>query len=213
MKMKLTKILAVVGLFVAAGGMSHAATFDLADGGMLCEGPNSLLPPSVGCDASNTFGDGGQTSGPDVNLTFGNGVGSAMIFGGVRGKNDNTFADVFTIKGSGSYKLTLSSIRILDANGVLLDPVSAFDASWSMGAPVGTISNVVDPAVLQLSTVVDLTNPTTFNLNAAGGLAADGSYMEYKVTIAAVPLPASALFLLGGIGGLVAMRRRKKKAA
>lgn len=37
-------------------------------------------------------------------------------------------------------------------------------------------------------------------------------YDVSKVSIAPVPLPAGGLMLLGGLGGLAALRRRKKAA-
>jgi hypothetical protein len=218
MKLKFYRVLALVGLCSAAAGMGNAATYNLADGGILCEGPNSLLPSSVGCDTTNTFGDGGQTGGPDVNLLFsGSGSGGeATIFGGVRGKDDNRFADVFTIVGTGKYRFTLSSISIRDTDGNLLTPASDFDATWSFGGlDIGTMTNLVNPAVLSLSTIFDFTSlapEAVFKFDAAGGQASNGSYMQYRVDISAVPLPASSLLLLGGLGGLAAMRRKKKAA-
>jgi hypothetical protein len=171
-----------------------------------------LLPDEGNCVDENTFGDGGENSGPDVNLTF-SGASSAMIFGGVRGLNNNLYSDVFTIKGNRLYQVTLSSIQFTDPGGIELTPpaVAPFDATWSLGGTtVGTISNLVDPQVLSLSGVFDLSALTVFDLDASGGGATDGNIMEYKVTVSAVPLPAGAVLLLSGLGGVALLRRRRK---
>lgn len=49
--------------------------------------------------------------------------------------------------------------------------------------------------------------------NAVSGLPAGDSGARVIGTVAAVPLPASGLLLLAGVGGIAAMRRRKAKAA
>jgi hypothetical protein len=50
------------------------------------------------------------------------------------------------------------------------------------------------------------------NFKKGGGLSHVNVYGIEDVTPAPVPLPASALLLLGGIGGFAALRRRKKEA-
>ncbi|GIT89288.1 VPLPA-CTERM sorting domain-containing protein [Roseobacter sp. OBYS 0001] len=206
--MKFTKTL-LAATFALGATLTGASAATLNNGGSVCEGPNSLLPLGVSCDA--TFGDGGQANGPTVNINF-SGTGSGVVFGGIRGLDNNRFLDVFNLQGPGEYRLTLSSIRITDTNRNVQTPESPFDATWMLGtSTIGTISNLVSPEVYSLTTVVDLSTLTTFSLDASGG-ATDGNVMEYRLDIAAVPLPASAFLLIAGIGGLGAMRRFGRKS-
>lgn len=207
MILKLNKFLSLICCFVFAASVSHASTLSL--GGTLCEGPNSLLPIEADGNCDATFGDGGQSTGPIINIAF-SGVGDGTIFGGIRGQSNNLYADVFNLLGNGFYRLTLSSLRFTDPQGNVTTPASAFDATWSLGGTtIGTISNVLTPAVTSLSTIADLSSLTLFNLDASGGDATGGNVMEYKLEIAAVPLPAGMLLLLSGLGGLALARRRK----
>ncbi|MEO1026728.1 MAG: VPLPA-CTERM sorting domain-containing protein, partial [Pseudomonadota bacterium] len=48
---------------------------------------------------------------------------------------------------------------------------------------------------------------TTFGIGASGF---NDNFRISRIEVTDVPLPASALLLLGGLGGLAAMRRRKK---
>ena len=194
------KPLAAAALLSMSYGPASAVS--LAAGGVVCEGPPSLLGGLTDCNSAPAIGDGPTGgSGPTVNLDF-SGSGEAWILGGVRGRDDDEFADNFTLQGSGTYKLLLELTGIFEGD--------AFDATWTQGiAPaIGDLVNVGD----MLMATIDLgTNGTSlFSLDAAGGAVADGSFGQYKLTVTAVPLPAGALLLLTGLGGLAFARRRAK---
>ncbi|WP_282128921.1 VPLPA-CTERM sorting domain-containing protein [Roseobacter litoralis] len=209
--MKFTKTL-LAATFALGTTLTGASAATLNNGGSVCEGPGSLLAPGVGAACDATFGDGGQADGPTVDINF-SGTGAGVVFGGIRGLDNNRYLDVFDLQGSGEYRLTLSSIRITDSSRNVISPEAPFDATWILGGlTIGTISNLVVPGVYSLTTVVDLSTLTTFSLDASGGGATDGNVMEYRLDIAAVPLPASALLLLAGVGGLGAMRRFGRKS-
>ena len=193
------KPLGIAALLSISYGSANAAT--LGAGDVICEGPENLLTGLGQCDDSNSFGDGPSSgAGELVDITF-SGSGEAWIYGGVRGKNEDQFADNFTLQGTGSYKLTLELLGIFEGE--------TFDATWTQGlAEIGDLVNVGD----KLTTIVNLGNNGTslFSLDASAGAVFDGSFGQYKVTVSAVPLPAGAALLLTGLGGLALARRRAK---
>ncbi|MEM9845459.1 MAG: VPLPA-CTERM sorting domain-containing protein [Pseudomonadota bacterium] len=192
-------------------GTGNAAT--LTSGGSVCEGPGGLLPVNAVCD--QTFGDGGQKSGPSVAIDF-SGTGSGTIFGGIRGQSRNRYADVFGLVGEGTYQLTLTAVRFTDVRGRASSSDPAFDATWWLDDTlIGTIDNQLDTPITSLTTMFDLSGPdaTIFRLDAAGGYT-KGNVMEYRVDIEAVdlavmPLPAGMVLLLSGMGALAFTRRRR----
>jgi len=193
------KPLAIAALLSMSYGPASAVS--LGAGGVVCEGPPSLLGGLTDCNGAPAIGDGPTGgSGPTVDLTF-SGSGEAWILGGVRGRDANEFADNFTLQGSGTYKLVLKLTDIFEGN--------TFDADWSQGGiGIGELDSIGD----MLMATINLGNNGTslFSLDAAGGDVADGSFGQYKLTLTAVPLPAGAVLLLTGLGGLAFARRRAK---
>ncbi|MEM8617683.1 MAG: VPLPA-CTERM sorting domain-containing protein [Pseudomonadota bacterium] len=189
---------------------ANAATFTLEADGVLCEGPGNLLPRPQ-CDGVETFQDGPTTgNGELIHLDLEIGE-HGTIFGGVRGRDDLEFSDRFQLVGSGMYKLTLEAIGFrFEPEGDGPAGTEMFDATWFLDdVDSGTIGNL-DGLPTMLMAVVEFDGILQFDLTAAGGNAADNSIMEYSLKIEAIPLPAAAWMLLAGVGGLAAMKRRKK---
>lgn len=198
--LKALGIAAVVSMTV---GSAQATMVSLESGGLLCEGPAALLPAV--CDGEPTFGDGTQTPpGASVLVNFAATDETGMIVGGIRG-SETVFTDNFTLTGSGLYRLTLDLI------GVFGPSAPDFDATWTQaGAEIGVLGTAVAGGVSSLTTDVVLTAGSLFSLNAAGGNIQDGTVGQYKLTVTSVPLPAGAVLLLSGLGGLALARRRTK---
>ncbi|MEM8795945.1 MAG: VPLPA-CTERM sorting domain-containing protein [Pseudomonadota bacterium] len=192
------KPLCVAALLSMPFGSAHAIT--LVDGGTLCEGPASLLG-GLGCGGLDSIGDGPSSgAGATVEIDFA-GSGEAWILGGVRGQNQDEFADNFTLQGSGTFELTLELLGIFEGE--------AFDADWTQGGiEIGELDTVGD--VLTATISLGTNGTSLFSLDAAGGDVADGSFGQYKLTVTAVPLPAGAVLLLTGLAGLAFARRRAK---
>lgn len=94
------------------------------------------------------------------------------------------------------YSITDSLMNALVAGGIT-------GPSLTDGTEVGKWTEVRAGFSLDVETTLKLTFFAEADRNTLGGLID-------TVSIQAVPLPASSLLLLGGLGGLAAVRRRKK---
>lgn len=165
---------------------------------------------------TNTAGTGGEM---ETELRV---AGGSLSFSNIDGAQGT---GTLTYDGTGN--TGLGGISLLTANTVnpyfffepgVFDNEAYFSATVTdthgNSATYGeTITTGFDPKLyFSAFTGVDFSslNSLLFSIDSAGNFSVDGSIKEIRVEASPVPLPASALLLLGGIGGLSALRRRKK---
>ena len=186
---------------VCIGAMSSlpAAAKTVSVGGTLCEslGASTYTATSVGgCD--KTIGDLAN-SAPGNSVNF---LGEGTLYGYVAdkaGTNNTLYPDYAQI--------TLATDSVITFT--LFNTDKAFDALLSFGTftqlvnqTTSTVSFIAKAGLN--SFILDTTADPAINHQAKNG-------SDYMIEIAPVPLPAGALLMLTGIGGLLAAR--KKRAA
>lgn len=149
----------------------------------------------------------------------------ASAAGSLNFSNDNgaTGAGTLTYTNLGNIVLGTNPFFLFEVGE--FDHIANFTVTVTDGlANVSTYTEVLSPGfdnellysaftgtadftdVASLSFMIDSENVPVFGPQSR----ADGELLS--ISISAVPLPASSLLLLGGLGGLVSMRRRKNKA-
>lgn len=196
--MKFTKtLLAATLTFGATLTGAHAATVANVSGNV-CEGG---VAPAAGapCPADFDLGDfNSDVTNPTLEL-----VGDTHIWGGVAHRSETTFFDNWTIDfGSAVYAGTFNYQATSED----------FDAVLTVG---GTDFDFSTPPASGSVNLGNLTGVVEFVLNPIAG---DFDFTPNEVAtwdleLSQVPLPASALLLIAGLGGLGAMRRIGRKAA
>lgn len=90
---------------------------------------------------------------------------------------------------------------------------SAFDYIIRIGSNGGGINNYVSSVVFDVAAIGKLSDFTQIAFRAQSTSNPEGSIKaDLLPDIAPIPLPASAFLLMAGMGGLAALRRRKKSS-
>ena len=204
----------------AVGTMDYAVTqdFETFDEGNVANG----FSTNVG-----TFSTlGGEGSGGTVNnANFANdGTQLAIREGNVYGRtsstsgrtsndDDNMFLDSNDTFGI-IWNVSLGAGRMFDRIVFTVTDAAEFGGSLWVGTN-GATTTIVNGAnavrnLIEITFDQSMSSATVVlnHFNGSGSFTNDGFSVD-DIAVSEVPLPASALLLLGGLGGLVAMRRRQ----
>lgn len=199
--------IAALALSALCAGGAQAATYNLAGGG-------GNLGPSAGFTA---------TGGPAMTATAGSDVLSiplpATLVQSGSGLGVTRFLDSNPTQVDGSPLLTSEyitfsfawAVNLLGFDLLGVDGNDNYDISINGGSFVNGLTAL-------LSNAVGVNNVTSFTIRASGtafhdGLLGNDEFSLKSVNVASVPVPAAGLLLLGALGGLSALRRRKATLA
>lgn len=231
--MRLMNTIACAALVALAGSAATAATFDFAQdaenffnangfegtfdqvyGGVATDDGISVTASATeGSEPADPFMDSrGNNDSDDVaglgvcssgdsgssDGTYGAISDCSTNYGSNTGDDNLLFPEILTLTFSGlteaSFKIT--SLFIRDANH---DPITDAVAILINGDAYSAVNGVVNLAGLGLATVFSFTSTK----------ALPEIYLS-TLSVEQVPVPAAGFLLLGGLGGLAAMKRRKK---
>ena len=230
--MMIKKLLFATGLSFALASGAMAATISVTEGNgdnrRLVDGSVDLedaSPGGIGFDLDAL--NGGTFGAGDTIGIYGRIVSSVDRFSytftsGINFDVDFDF-DGYDLAGGGSVGAGFSGL--VDQTAVLSENEDTIVNGGGKGVRISLVNTLL-PEVLVRDFVTNWTSLTSadssiFSNVAAGSwtLVVDGSVGPntrraalYDIEISAVPLPAGGLLLLGGLGGLAALRRRKKAA-
>lgn len=233
MGVKQMKFLAVLAGALALGPAAQAATYDAFDSFNGTQGAGGfsyvklpvsagapaapLTAPSGSCIVTAAFclQDGGALPGVYKSLT-GGAEGTYTIPNDrllVHPGNPNPLLVVFKAPTAGDYDFTLA-LNVLDRSptGVAVAGLKVLGGTVS-SLPL-TFLNAASPT-FSTSGTITLAKDDLFGviINPAGSYANDSTGLDFTLTTAGVPEPASWALMIGGFGAAGAMLRRRRALA
>ena len=201
--MKKTMTAALLGLALMAGSATQAAVVGVTGQVVKIAAPASVTNQTPGSNTTLLLFDEVQNFVLGAALTTSSGV----IAAGTRISSHMLFlnrADAALIS------LTLSGTVTFDGAILgLITTTAGLNATDAILGATGTTYDTFRNRGLEAS---DITTFAGNTLTASLRASQPGDWMRV-VTIAAIPVPAAGFLLVGALGGLVALRRRKAVAA
>lgn len=189
------------GLAMATAGGATTINFGTGGNGNAAGGSAGALTYTTSCSATGIINYGGCA------------VTQTADGLGVNGMPDTqpTQIDGFPIFSQETLTITFSwAVNLLDFSLGLLDRND--DLEWAInGGPFTHIGPGLNNPI-----AVGLNYVTSFSVRASGQIFADGlgndDFTLASANVAPVPVPAAGLLLAGAVGGLAALRRKRKAA-
>ena len=193
---------AVVALSFSIASFASAATHNNVSG-TVCEG--GVAPAGAsGCNTGLALGDfNSDVANPTLNI-----VGDTRVWGGIAHRTTTQYQDNWTMNfGSDVYAATFNWQTVFaNASGL-------FDADLTVGGVLYQFSTADAGSALGGSfSLGNLTGAVTFVFDSvAGNFGVNPDEVAtWDLEVSQVPLPAAGFLLIAGLGGLGALRRKKR---
>lgn len=209
--LKALKTVAAAGALALMASGAQAVTITPSDAGSGAGVLDlSTLATDDGNDASGTF------HFAPFNTTSGSGSGNCELVGGTCLQFNPTQTTLMTLVGGGTFNLSALSF-VLDGNPSILGVFN-----WTFGTPGQVIVSI---AVGNDAYGTEVEKNTWYDLdfegaadgvtsilfdNRGGGNVRIGGIVAAPTTTPTVPVPAAGFLLIGALGGLAALRLRRK---
>jgi hypothetical protein len=199
-----TTTMAALAIAMATTGMAQAATVDIVQAGTPQTGPNYFTPTDADKDKSPYYRNGPLDWGWAHNAIAGPITTASLLI--------SAYDVDFSFSGFTGERDMISAFDAATATWVNLGFLAGGNDIWAY-TTFNLTANLLDDVAtgLQVRIDIDSTFEGWYVALSKSVLTTDfAAAPPPEPGVSAVPLPAGAWLLLAGLGGLAALRRRKK---